>query len=75
MQNKEVKMQNTNEQWKSDGKCSICRRKSYCRKPCSAHKRCIRREVFGAFIQTQAGAEMMAISAMCANSGKYYKGN
>lgn len=24
------------EQWLSDGKCSICRRKNYCKKPCKA---------------------------------------
>lgn len=28
-------MDNT-EQWLSDGKCSICRRKNYCSKPCRA---------------------------------------
>ena len=28
-----------NEQWKLDGKCSICRRKDYCSKPCTRAKR------------------------------------
>ena len=25
---------NKTEQWKLDGKCSLCRRKNYCSKPC-----------------------------------------
>lgn len=28
----------TNEQWKEDGKCNICRRKSYCSTDCKAKK-------------------------------------
>ena len=28
-----------NEQWKLEGKCSICRRNNYCSKPCSKNKR------------------------------------
>lgn len=27
---------NNTEQWLADGKCSICRRKNYCSKPCRA---------------------------------------
>lgn len=30
------------EQWKSDGKCDICRRKEYCGKKCKAYERSIR---------------------------------
>lgn len=28
----------TNEQWLSDGNCSICRRANYCKKDCKAYK-------------------------------------
>lgn len=28
-----------NEQWKKEGKCSICRRVDYCKKDCTARKR------------------------------------
>ena len=31
-------MKNEAEQWLSDGKCHICRRKEYCSKPCKACK-------------------------------------
>ena len=27
------------ERWKTDGNCEKCRRKSYCKKPCTANKR------------------------------------
>lgn len=26
----------SNEQWKEDGKCNICRKQNYCGKPCKA---------------------------------------
>ena len=60
------KMQNNSEQWKSDGNCSICRRKSYCRKSCAAHKRRVHRIVSNAFIQTMGNI----IDKYC--NGKYY---
>lgn len=28
----------TDEQWKKEGRCSLCRRKSYCKNPCKSHK-------------------------------------
>lgn len=31
------------EQWKLDGKCSLCRRKTYCSKPCKAYKNSTKR--------------------------------
>ena len=31
-------MNNNTEQWLAEGKCSICRRKGYCNKPCRACK-------------------------------------
>lgn len=34
MENKE-----NNEQWKSGGNCNKCRRKNYCKKSCTLHKR------------------------------------
>ena len=35
----------SNEQWKSDGDCTMCRRQKYCKKPCSASKKRIDRIV------------------------------
>lgn len=35
-----------NEQWKLNGQCSICRRKSYCKKQCKANKENFKQEVF-----------------------------
>lgn len=32
----------TNEQWKSDGDCSICRRREYCKKICTKAKSRVR---------------------------------
>lgn len=32
-------MTNENEQWELNGDCSKCRRKNYCSKPCTRHKR------------------------------------
>jgi radical SAM protein with 4Fe4S-binding SPASM domain len=34
------------DRWKSDGKCSLCRRKEYCSKPCTAHKRRVQADIF-----------------------------
>lgn len=33
-----------NDQWKLSGDCNLCRRRWYCKKPCTAHKR--RKESF-----------------------------
>ena len=52
-----------NEQWKSGGKCSICRRKSYCKKVCSASKNAFQRDIMQEFARTEAGSAMLAISA------------
>ena len=52
-----------NEQWKSGGKCSICRRKSYCKKACSASKNAFQRDILQEFARTEAGSAMLAISA------------
>lgn len=51
------------EQWKSGGNCSICRRKTYCRKACSASKKAFQRDIMQAFARTEAGSAMLAISA------------
>lgn len=37
----------SNEQWKTDGDCSKCRRKSYCSHECKAHEKAVIREVYG----------------------------
>lgn len=54
----------SNEQWKTDGKCSVCRRKAYCKKSCSANKKGFQREVGRALASTKVGAAMLAVSAM-----------
>ena len=56
-----------NEQWKSDGNCSICRRKTYCKKACSASKKAVQRDVMRAFARTEAGNAMLTIGA-CAEA-------
>jgi hypothetical protein len=35
------------DQWKLDGRCSLCRKAKYCKKACSARKRGIERIVDG----------------------------
>ena len=32
-------MNEDNERWLSDGNCSLCRRKTYCSKPCKAQRK------------------------------------
>lgn len=44
-----------NEQWKSDGDCSICRRKEYCRKSCSASEARMKRVIKVAINATSMG--------------------
>ena len=34
-----------NEQWKSGGDCTLCRRRNYCSKKCKEHKKLIDNEV------------------------------
>ena len=41
----------SNEQWKADGDCSKCRRKSYCSKQCKANKKALQRYVDGAVVK------------------------
>ena len=36
--NEVCRMSDKSEQWLSDGKCHICRRREYCSKPCKACK-------------------------------------
>jgi radical SAM protein with 4Fe4S-binding SPASM domain len=48
-------MNQNNERWLTDGKCSECRRKNYCSKACSAHKRRIKALVFSAADEATGG--------------------
>lgn len=69
--------QSSNEQWKTNGECSICRRQSYCKKRCSANKKSIQRAVGRAFASTRMGSVMLAVNAMTRgdyNNRKYEKG-
>ena len=43
-------MTDRGEQWKSGGQCSICRRKSYCKKQCKANKENFKQEMLDSFI-------------------------
>lgn len=52
-----------NEQWKSGGDCSICRRKSYCSKLCSAANKSIMRKIYGKVAETMSGAFAIAMGA------------
>ena len=49
------------EQWKLEGKCSECRRQSYCKKTCSAAKAAIQRGIMEAISQTKVGRLAMLI--------------
>lgn len=55
-----------NEQWKSEGNCSRCRRKPYCKKACTACKKSFRRDIANAFAQTEAGRALTVINAHAA---------
>lgn len=43
-------MTDRNEQWKSGGQCSICKRKNYCKKQCKANKENFKKEMLDSFI-------------------------
>lgn len=40
-----------NEQWLSEGKCSLCRRQKYCKKQCSANKKQVRNLIQSKFFE------------------------
>ena len=48
------------DQWKLGGDCRACRKKSYCRKPCSANKRFMNTIIHEAIRKTNAGKLMAA---------------
>lgn len=54
----------TSEQWKSGGQCSICRRKSYCKKQCKANKENFKTEVKNTFTKKQNLAMMKIMSIL-----------
>lgn len=60
-----------NEQWKSNGNCNICRRKSYCKKDCPAFHRAIQRAIIGRMFENTAFAAM-TIEALANNSLNKY---
>lgn len=35
-----------NEQWKLNGDCNLCRRKNYCKKPCTKYTRATNRMIY-----------------------------
>lgn len=53
-----------NEQWKSGGQCSICKRKSYCKKQCKANKENFKTEVKNTFANKKQSLAMMQIMAI-----------
>ena len=51
-------MSEDRDRWLSDGDCSKCRRKDYCRKPCTMQKR--RKEaILGALIRNRTGIDRL----------------
>jgi len=48
-------MRESNEQWKLGGNCSLCRRKNYCSKPCTANKRRTKAIVYNAVDNATGG--------------------
>lgn len=63
-------MMYNNEQWKSDGNCEVCRRRSYCSKRCSAFRRKMKGMICSAFANSAAGA-MIATAELAVNN--YFK--
>ena len=61
-------MINKSEQWKLKGQCSICRRKSYCKKQCKANKENFKTEVKTAFTKKQNLAMMKIMSILGGNT-------
>lgn len=55
-------------QWEHNGDCSKCRRKEYCSKECSAHKRAIKRVFAEAINQTPLKKRMDAVKAVLYNA-------
>lgn len=62
-----------NEQWKSDGDCNICRRRTYCNKDCSAHRRGINRIISNAFVNSVAGKMLTAVTPVANYTNNYFK--
>ena len=52
------------EQWKLNGQCSICRRKSYCKKQCKANKENFKTEVKNTFTNKKQNLAMMKIMSI-----------
>lgn len=48
------------EAWKDTGKCGECRRKGYCKKKCSAHKKMVQTMAKAMFIKSSATGRMYA---------------
>lgn len=44
-----------NEQWKTNGDCSKCRRKNYCKEKCKAYKNGLIKDFSEAFLKTRTG--------------------
>ena len=61
-------MINKSEQWKLKGQCSICRRKSYCKKQCKANKENFKTEEKNTFTKKQNLAMMKIMSILGGNT-------
>lgn len=44
-----------NEQWKTNGDCSKCRRKNYCKEKCKAFKNGLLKDFSETFLKTRTG--------------------
>lgn len=61
-------MTDRSEQWKLNGQCSICRRKSYCKKQCKTNKENFKTEVKTTFTKKQNLAMMKIMSILGGNT-------
>lgn len=60
-----------NERWKSDGDCSICRRKEYCNKDCSAHQHRVNRMIKKAFFNS-VSSKILTVKTLAVNNANNY---
>ena len=57
----------SNEQWKSGGDCTKCRRRKYCKKTCAANRKFDRR-IISAIVRKRTGID--AMESVLRNVGK-----
>lgn len=61
----------TNEQWKSGGDCSKCRRNKYCSKPCKESIRTRDRIIYEAILEKTKMGKILRIMNEIKRNGEY----